>query len=1742
MTSVVSSKAFQSIVEVLRYHAEFRGDKTALEFASGDEGGEQSLTFAELDRHARAIGGQLQLRVGPGSRALLLDRSGYSFVLSFFGCLYAGVVAVPIYSPGSRARSNARVAAVVADAEPDIVLSAHKPATVVSNFISEVGGRQLDWLETELIRPADGEAWKERKLQGQDIAFLQYTSGSTSIPKGVMVSHSSILQNERMIQEVFRTDSDSRIVGWLPLFHDMGLIGNIIQSLFAGASCRLLSPTMFLQRPLRWLQAISGYHATISGGPNFAYEMCLRRIPYEERNGLDLSSWTVAFNGAEPVRSSTLDRFAAEFGLYGFRREAFRPCYGLAEATLMVTGAHPVSGPRSIQISAEDFARHHVRVTNDSQGKWCVSCGKEASGLEVKVVSPESMREVGPNEVGEIWVRGDSVALGYWKRPLETETTFAARLEPSGAGPFLRTGDLGFCDGGELFVTGRIKDLIILRGQNYYPQDLEYSVEQADAMFLPGAGAAFSIDILGEERLVIVHEVTETSEAELDRLARVVSRTLSEDYQIAAYAVALIRPNTIAKTSSGKIQRNACREAFLHRRLQVLHEWTTKTVGTEEPAKIACPSGYEDSATDWMLLEISRKCGVAVEDIDINRPLSDYGLDSLIAVELAHSMQQRFAVAVGAEDLFGERSILDIARVVEEPASLSRLEHEPIGEATSLSYGQRALWFLYRMNPDAAQYNIFRAARIMSPLNESAFAEAIEAVVARHPALRTQIFDAEDGPMQTTSPEIGADYQLVGASGWSQQELLQVLRDEGHRPFDLTRDPLFRARLYQLPDGEHVLLLCVHHIVADFWSLLLIFSEITTIYEAVNRGNHRELLPVEYNYADFVRWQNLQSSGNAGEKLVSYWRKALPVAVRNLNLPLDYPRPPKLSVDGAFVRVHLDSVLTQKLKTLASSHQVSLYVVLLAAFQILLYRLTAQTVIVVGSPTAGRPRSEFANIVGYFANPVALLADFSERQTFLTLLARVRQTVHGALAHATLPFSHMVEKLGFARDFSTTPVFQSMFVWHQPFGEYSPDLLALALGEPSTEVILGDLRMASLHIPERTSQVEFSLTLGESSGKLVGGFQYNTGLFDEETIQAWAALFETLLDAIVQEPGTFVDRLSLVSKEARSKLLFTAKGKEALPNGATSVLLEIEKHAKNTRDRTAIAFGASLISYGVLNEEGNRIAHYLQRRSVVPGQLVGVCMRRTPRLLAAMLGIWKCGAGYVPLDPNYPLERLRFMLQDAAVEVVLTERDQLDKLEGAQTKVVCLDELTEALVCETCDPVEVSNDKDRIAYLIYTSGSTGTPKGVMLSHGNVSSFVTWAAQAFTKEELRSVLATTSICFDLSIFEIWATLSVGGRVVLAEDVLQWWEMVRGAESQSDVTLINTVPSAMSGVLQRGNLPRGVLTVNLAGEALSQSLVKEIFAKGPDVVRVNNLYGPTETTTYSSWVSLRSGDAVTIGGAIANTQLYVVDSLGDLSPVRVPGELCIGGEGVAQGYWRRPNLTAQRFLPNPFDNVAGSRMYRTGDLVRWTHEGQLEYLGRADHQVKIRGYRIELEEIAFVLDAHEHIRESAVVLREDMAEKELVAYVTVCAPFSLSEGELREYLQSRLPRYMIPARIVIVDHLPKTPNGKLDRKSLPIPGSSHIVSPSRPESDLERRIARVWQEVLCVENIGTNDDFFQIGGHSLQAAQIVTRLERQLQISIRLNQVFTSPTVAAMARAIETGEGQQVLPAIRRIARD
>jgi len=1162
-----------------------------------------TLTFRELDTAARAVATRLQTMNMNGERALLLYAPGLDFVVGFFGCLYAGVIAVPVYppNPAQPVRTLKRLQAIISDAGARVAMTTSAILKKVEKLAANAPELQLlHWLASDTIVNENdkGGEWCDPELTSQNIAFLQYTSGSTGAPKGVMITHQNLLHNAEMVYQAFSHNPGDSYVSWLPTFHDMGLMAGVLQPLYGGFSVVLMSPVSFLQNPFRWLQTISDYKATTSGGPNFAYDLCLRKISAEQRATLDLSSWSIAFNGAEPVRRETLERFAKTFASCGFRKEALYPCYGLAEATLIVSGGSKIVGPITKNVDTSALENH--RVVEASQAgvaaRSLVSCGNALIDEEIAIVHPTTLTRCLSHEVGEIWVRSSSVGQGYWNREAESTQTFRAYVADTNEGPFLRTGDLGFLQDGELFVTGRHKDLIIIRGHNHYPQDIELTAERSHPALRAGCGAAFTVEIDGEERLVLAQEIDLSRKPDPEDVFAGIRQSVSENHELQVYTIALLKPGSIPKTSSGKIQRRACRSGFLKAELEEIERSTLQ----DEPA----PEEHEESfirrallfaepgkrlplMESYLLEQISQISKIKIARLRSTRSLASFGIDSLMAVELKNRIEADLELTVPLTAFLQEGGVAQLADalleqlsepVVFNSSSPSVAKTQP-SEDQPLSYVQQSIWFLHQLAPELAAYNVSFAARIRSEVDVSKLRQALQILVDRHPSLRTKFLTRDAGPVQQVQEQTEIDFEERDASA---DELNELVVEEAHRPFDIEHGPVFRARLFTCSNSEHVLLLAAHHLVIDGWSCWALLDELREIYTA----ERSSLAPLTFQYSDYVRWQNEMLAGPQGELLWNYWQEELSGDLPVLNLPTFRARPRAQSFRGASHPFHLAKDLTRRLQETAKAEGATLYTVLVAAFLALLHRYSGQKDILIGSPAAGRTRAEFEGIIGCFFNAVVLRAKLSGDEPFNEFLQQVRGTVLRALEHQDYPSHLLAQRLQPKRQAGQGNLFQVSFIFQQPRRQSA----ALTFESNSKT---DELALEFFPVQRRSARAELELELIETNNGLQALWTYNTDIFEGEIITRMAKHFEQLLEGVIASPQQRISELPLLTEAEREELLVQwSQTHVDYPANLTVNRLFEEQVAKTPYKLAAVA-GDSFSNFEELNEQANRLADLL---------------------------------------------------------------------------------------------------------------------------------------------------------------------------------------------------------------------------------------------------------------------------------------------------------------------------------------------------------------------------------------------------------------------------------------------------------------------------------------------------------------------------------------------------------------------
>jgi amino acid adenylation domain-containing protein len=1288
-----------------------------------------------------------------------------------------------------------------------------------------------------------------------------------------------------------------------------------------------------------------------------------------------------------------------------------------------------------------------------------------AAGPEIAILD-EAGQPLPSGTIGEIAIRGPNVISGYVGNPAATAAVFA--------GSWFRTGDQGRLDEeGYLFITGRTKEMINRGGEKIAPREIDEAllehpdVAQALAFAVPDAR-------LGEEPAAAV-VLKPGSAVDAAALREFAARRLA-DFKAPRRIVLL---DEIPKGPTGKPQRIGLAARLGLDQLQ-----------PKAPARDHVPPRTPaEELVHGIWTQVLRRDGFGVRD-----DFFDAGGDSLLAAQLLARLEAAAGAAPPLLYLFDQPTVEAQAAWLDANGASAPppIERAPVGAPPVLSFAQQRFWFLDSYEEDISAYVHCFALRLRGKLDVDALRRALDRIVERHEILRT-VYQARGGvPCPAVAQPRPVELKVVEAG--SLDAVRELAAAQTRRRFDLARDLMIRTVLARIAPDDHVLLCTRHHIASDGWSAEVFLRELAALYEGAT------LPELQIQYSDYARWQAAQSFNGQLE----YWKKRLKDSPPLLALPTDRPRPPRQTFAGARETFLLPPELTNALQRLARGEGATLFMTTLAAFQAVLHRYTGAEDIPVGCPAAARVRAETEPLLGLFVNTIVLRADLSGAPTFRGLLARVRETALGAYAHQDLPFEKLVEALQPTRSLSYSPLFQVFFqLRNLPF---EPPRFAGLTCEP-------------VEFDSGAAQFDLAVEITPAAGGLRVALTYNTGLFERETARRIAARYRRLLDEAARDPDRPVSRIPILEDDERRRLLVEWNG-TAAPREPVCVHEMFEAQAARTPDAIAC-----VVTYAELNRRSDAMARRLRCCGVGPDVLVGLCVERTPQMVAAVLAILKAGGAYLPLDPAYPKERLAFMLRDSAAPVLVAERGVLDRLPESLPALVLLDE-----AADDCAPFEAARpDPDSLAYALYTSGSTGVPKAVLVPHRALANFL----EAFRAEvgigAGDRLLAVATLSFDIASLDILLPLVTGARLAVAPTVVQ-----RDPHALAELigrvqpTYLQATPVTWRMLIDAGWRGSPALTILCGAEAMTRPLADALLARA---ARVFNLYGPTETTIWATAERVQpNGAPVPIGRPLANTAVYVLDRHGELVPPGVVGELYIGGAGVARGYWRRPELTRERFLPDPFTGAAGARMYRTGDAVRWLADGRLEYLGRLDNQVKVRGFRIELGEVEAALAAHPALSASAVAPRGDA----LIAFCVWRDAAAADAGALRAFLSARLPDYMTPARFVPLDKMPRLPNGKVDRRAL----AALDIAPaartaSGPRDETERRLVKIWEELLGVAPVGVDDNFFEIGGHSLLAAGAAARIEKAFGARVPLAALFEAPTVAQLAQHVR-GEARSTWP--------
>jgi amino acid adenylation domain-containing protein len=1567
-----------------------------------------------------------------------------------------------------------RLSYMLADAGVEILLTQQNLLSSLSSHPARVICLDSDW-------PTTIEQHSHENLDVavcvDNLVYVIYTSGSTGQPKGVAIEHLSLCNLAQAQRNLFDVKTTSRILQFASVSFDAS-VWEIFMAITSGAMLILATASELM--PGDDLQQILDNHSVthVTLPPS-----ALVVLPTDEFPALGQIIVAGEACPLELVNQWSVGR-------------RFFNAYGPTESTVCATVAQITHGSEKITI------------------------GRPINNTQVYIL--DSHHQPVPIGVpGELHIGGDGLARGYLNRPELTLEKFIPN--PIGEGKserLYKTGDLArYLADGNIEFLGRIDNQVKIRGFRIELGEIE-AVLNAHPQIQQAVVIATE-DIPGDKRLVAY--IVKTDESLTNKQIRDFLKQQLPEYMLPSASVTL---DTIPLTPNGKIDKKAL---------------PIPDGVSREVEYIAPRTPSEEIIANIFATVLNQ------QNIGINDNFFSLGGHSLLATQLISRLRLAFNVEIPLRAVFESPTVTQLDIAIAQLRSQERgLILPPIQaiegdrEQLPLSWAQERLWFLNQLEGDSATYNMPAAVKIAGDLDINALQQALSEIVHRHEILRTSIQTVNGTPIQVIHPQVTTSINVVDLQQLLAPEretlLEQQIQLEASIPFNLENAPLIRCSLLQISAREYVLLLTMHHIVSDGWSMGIFISELSSLYAAFCAGDPSPLPALPLQYADFAVWQKRWLSGVVLETQLNYWRSQLQGSPELLQLPTDRPRPVVQTYHGRTQSFELNQDLTQKLQSLSAESGTTLFMTMLAAFVTLLYRYSGQSDILVGTPIANRNRNEIESLIGFFVNTLVLRSNFENNPSFESLLAQVRETTLQAYEHQDVPFEQVVEALQPQRSLSHSPLFQVMFVLQNV---------------PMTEFELPGVTLTQLDGDSTIAKFDLTLSMSETDQGLVGSWEYNTDLFEGSTIERMATHFQNLLSAIVENPATTVGELPLLSAAERHQLLVEWNDTTAEYPIDKCIHQLFEAQVEKTPDAVAVVFEDQQLTYRELNQRANQLAHYLQTLGVRPEVLVGICVERSLEMVVGLLGILKAGGAYVPLDPHYPQERLSYMLADSGVEVLLTENKWTSQLLEPQVEIICLDSDREKITLYNQKNPTAVNQGENLAYIIYTSGTTGQAKGVMITHQALSRFTQKAIAEYEITARDSILQFASINFDVAVEEIYPCLCTGATLILrTNEMIANLETFFSACVDLQLTVLN-LPTAYwhQLVADMANadvaLPGFLRLVIVGGEKLLSASVRywqqyvdklgksdELRPTFGDRLQLINAYGPTETTVsatlYRIPIHISTADEVPIGSPLAGVKAYILDANQQPVPIGVPGELYIGGDGLARGYLNRPELTQEKFIPNPFSDQPSERLYKTGDLARYLIDGNIEYLGRIDNQVKIRGFRIELGEVEAVLTQHPAIRETVVIARENIAlDKQLVAYVVPHQEPAPTNSDLRRFLKAQLPDYMMPSAFVVLEALPLTPNGKVDRRALPQPELRPELEPTfvAPQTPTEELVASIWEKVLRVSQVGINDNFFELGGHSLLATQLLLQVNDACRVELPLSKLFEDPTVASLSNYIE-----------------
>ncbi|SFR72173.1 non-ribosomal peptide synthetase [Anaeromicropila populeti] len=1676
-------------------------DKGIITYING-ELEEKRASIKELYKEAKELLHELQLKgIKPGDELVFQLADNESMVRAFWASILGGIIPIPL-PVGVGEEQQSKVTNILKTLTHPHILTTQMVLTGLQGTLQEnLQDKRFQSINDIIILMDDivlnNESCEIYQAEAQDVAMIQFSSGSTGMPKGVVLTHEMIISGVLAMESRADRNPDDVMLTWLPLSHTMGLIATHIYPIYFNVPLYVMPTELFLKNPMLWMKKTSEYKATMLFAPNFALNYFVSLFKEQYAQDWDLSSVKFIINGGEPVAKETCDIFLKMLEKYGMKSCVMTPSYGMSESASIITVSDIKRGFTYVNLDRDSvIIGQHVEeidlnnIENSSKKVTFVSVGTQVTNCMVKIYNDEGF-ELGEDIIGNIWVRGVNIFNEYYKQPEETKNAYSAE-------GWFKTGDVGFVRDGELFITGRAKDIIFVNGKNYYPHDIE-DVAEKSGLIHPGTVAACGVynREIGTDDIIIFIQTKQNIEA-FTIMAEGMKKYLSR--QMGLEIANVVPMDMFPRTASGKIQKYKLVRMYEDNNFEsVLGEM--KNHICSDSVQATC---FNESITpmEQQLIEMCKEI-VTSTTINIKEGLLENGFNSLKTSILCARIYKENNVNISLDDALRAKTLKDIALMIENNTKCSYHEIKKIAQQDSytLSSSQKRIYMLSQLESNNTNYNLPYAMLVQGKIDKNRLEKAFQSMIDRHEILRTT-FEMKNGELvQVVHPFMNFTLNLVSADEKDVSYLLSDLV----LPFVLSQGPLIRAVLIDLNEDKKILFIDMHHIISDGTSMGIFRSELLKLYY------QEKLLPLELQYKEYAVWQNERLKSEEMKLQESYWLKQFSEEPEALNLPTDFPRPSLQSVEGSRASFVIENHLSKKIHQLVIDKKSTLYMVLLAAYNVLLFKYTNQSEIIVGTPIAGRTNTEIQNVMGMFVNTLAMKNAPSQNKTFSEFLQEVKENAFKAYENQEYQFDMLVEKLNIARELSKNPLFDTMFIVQDVNNEL---------------ITTKDFTIIPYSLDRKTSLFDITIEVTDRVSEIHVEIEYCTQLFQLATIERLFTHYINILNSITENPYLLLADVAMVNEdEIRTINQFNHTEYKIDFNETINSLFQ--KQAIKAPKNKAVLYNNRTVTYEELDKKSNSLARYLRKLGIEKESRVGIIGERSPEIIIGVLGIIKAGASFVPLNYTYPQENLNYMLKDCNAQFILKyhfEKNFLIK----EIDLECKD-----IFEEDDSPVENITDGSNLLYTIYTSGTTGKPKGAMIEHKNIVNLIQFEFNNTNINFGGKSLQFTTMSFDVCYQEIFSTLLKGGELYIIDedskkDVKILFDFINDNKIETVFLPTAFLKLIMSDKKYCSEIPLCIKHIVTAGEQLiiSKEFISSLENRD---IYLHNHYGPSETHVVTT-KTLHKEDIQlipSIGNPIVNTKIYILDEKMKHKGIGIPGELYIAGDSVGRGYINNRELTKERFIDDPF--CPGSRMYKTGDLARWLPNGEIYFMGRLDHQVKIRGFRVEVGGIETQLVKHSSIKDACVIVKKnEQGLSYLCAYI-VCT-YQVEETEIREYLAQELPDYMIPSYFVQLDKIPLNSHGKVDRKLLPEPEvkSNNSAEYCGPKNDLEQKVGEIWCNVLGGEQINVNGNFFEQNGNSLSAVTLASKLNQELGVEIPLKEIFRHPTIREISCYISKAE--------------